>query len=81
MEAKAVTDIKKLEEQLTTARESAKVGFLAAVNETLANLKAIGFEYQLVAVEGQETAKNGHVCSLCGKGGHSKRTCPQKEAA
>jgi hypothetical protein len=75
METKTVVDIKKLEEQLAAARETARSGFLTSVNETLEQLRAIGFEYELKPVNGTEKPKQGNQCSICGEPGHSKRTC------
>jgi hypothetical protein len=74
-EAKTVVEIKRLEEQLAVARETAKNGFLTAINESLEQLKAIGFQYELKAVDGLPAPKNGNTCSQCGETGHSKRTC------
>jgi hypothetical protein len=44
-DTKAVENVKRLEEQLTAARETARSGFLATVNETLEQLRAIGYAY------------------------------------
>jgi hypothetical protein len=47
-ESKAVIDVKKLEEQLAAARETARAAFLQTINDNVAQLGAIGFHYQLV---------------------------------
>ncbi len=77
---KAVENVKRLEEQLATARETARGGFLAAVNESLEQLRAIGFEYELVAKGGTPESK-ARVCGNCGGENHTARTCPRKEKA
>jgi hypothetical protein len=46
-ETKAVQDVKQLEEKLAAARESARAAFIQIINENLAQLKAIGFSYEL----------------------------------
>jgi hypothetical protein len=63
---KAVENVKRLEEQLASARENARASFLASATETLAQLKAIGFHYELVEKNGapkmgrpKKEAKNG----------------------
>ena len=44
---KAIVEVKKLEEQLAAARESARAAFVAQAQDAILNLKAIGFEYEL----------------------------------
>jgi hypothetical protein len=56
-------------------KESAKAGFLAAISDAVAQLGELGFHYRLEAVEGQETPKNGVLCSRCGGRGHNARGC------
>jgi hypothetical protein len=74
-DVKAVENVKRLEEQWLAAKEAAKKGFLTTIDEALGQLRAIGFEYELTAKDGQPAPKNGHACSQCGEAGHSKRTC------
>lgn len=44
---KAIVEVKKLEEQLAAARETARTAFLVQAQDALMNLKAIGFEYEI----------------------------------
>jgi hypothetical protein len=66
MEAKAVESVKKLEEQLAAARETARAALMQGVEDNLAQLRAIGFDYDLV------THQNGAAPSV-------KRGRPRKE--
>ena len=72
MEAKQVVEIRKLEEQLAAVRENARTAFLASANEALSQLKAIGFEYELV-----ERGASERKCGNCGGVGHTARNCPK----
>ena len=47
MEVKAIESVKRLEEQLTAARESARAALLQTANDSLEQLKGIGYEYEL----------------------------------
>ncbi|HZT34499.1 MAG TPA: hypothetical protein VFA15_01155 [Nitrososphaera sp.] len=78
--AATVLEVKRLEATLAEVRETTKNGLLASIQGHIDELRDIGFEYELKAVEGQKTPKNGHStkCSQCGGTGHTKRTCPQK---
>jgi hypothetical protein len=73
-----VEQVKRLEEQLAAARESARAAFLTAIAETLEQLRGIGFAYE---VRPNGAANTGQTCSVCGQPGHSKRTCPRKGEA
>lgn len=77
MEAKEVMDIRKLEEQLAAARETARAAFLATANEAITQLKAIGYEYELAERSGQSE----RLCGNCSKAGHTARNCPEKGGA
>ena len=76
-----VDGIKQMEEELLERKMGLRDELLAGVKASLAELGCLGFEYKLEAVEEQETPKSGHSCSVCGGSGHSKRTCPRKEAS
>lgn len=73
-DVKAVSDIKRLEEQLGAAKETARAGFLASANESLEQLRAIGYEYELTPV-GKATEAKGSLCGKCGERGHNARGC------
>ena len=65
-DAKAITQIREMEERLAAARESARAALLDVVQENISQLRAIGFDYDLVAHQ------NGAA--------PSKRGRPRKEA-
>lgn len=72
---KLITEVKDTEKRLAAAREAARNACLATINEELAKLKSIGFEFEL-------TGKNGgheKICGSCGKKGHNARSCPEKK--
>jgi hypothetical protein len=79
-ETVSVELVKRLEEQWLAAKEAVKKGFLTTIDEALGQLKAIGFEYELRAIEGLPAPKNGTVCSKCGGRGHNARGCKQEVA-
>ena len=71
----SASDIKKLEERLAKQRDAFKNQSMTAINEHIAALQEIGFEYELVE-KGNGAGKKNR-CGNCGAEGHSARTCPQ----
>ena len=71
---KLISEVKDTEKRLAAARETAKAACLSTINEELAKLKSIGFDYEL-------TPKNGNekLCGSCGKKGHNTRGCPERK--
>ena len=70
---KLIAEVKEAEKRLAAGREAARNACLAAINEELAKLKSIGFEYELAGKNGNNHEK---ICSNCGAKGHNKRACP-----
>lgn len=78
--------LKKLDDERKKLVESSKSALLNSIQENLASLSELGFDYELVPRRASRTraAKSsdkpsGRVCSVCGQSGHNSRTCPQKK--
>jgi len=71
----------KYESLINEAKDEA----LAVIQEQLAELKKLGFEYQVVEASARvakpaaSSDKKRRVCKICGQPGHNARTCPQKK--
>lgn len=73
----------KYESLINEAKDEA----LAVIQEQLAELKKLGFDYQVVESSARVSKaaaapgeKKRRVCKICGQPGHNARTCPQKKA-
>lgn len=80
--------LKKLDDERKKLLDATKAGLLSAIQDNLAALADLGFEYELVArgssARTRPAAKkaskpSGRVCSICGQSGHNSRTCPKKK--
>lgn len=75
--------LKKLDDERKKLIDSTKTGLLNSIQENLASLADLGFEYELVARgaaprrRAGESKPGGRVCSVCGQSGHNSRTCPK----
>jgi uncharacterized protein (UPF0335 family) len=76
--------LKKLDDERNKLIEATKAGILSAIQDHLAALAGLGFDYQLVARGARarrrasaESKPSGRVCSVCGQSGHNSRTCPK----
>ena len=79
--------LKKLDDERKKLVETTKSGLLSSIQDNLAALADLGFDYALVArgaAPRQRAARraakpSGRVCSICGQSGHNSRTCPKKK--
>ena len=79
--------LKKLDDERRKLVESSKTTLLNSIQDNLASLADLGFQYDLVArgssARSRSAAKSstpsGRVCSVCGQSGHNSRTCPKKK--
>lgn len=79
--------LKKLDDERKKLIESTKAGLLNSIQDNLAALSDLGFDYELVARGASGRARSaakpakpsGRVCSICGQSGHNSRTCPKKK--
>ena len=79
--------LKKLDDERRKLVEASKTSLLNSIQDNLASLADLGFQYDLVArgssARSRSAAKSstpsGRVCSVCGQSGHNSRTCPKKK--
>lgn len=79
--------LKKLDDERRKLVEASKTSLLNSIQDNLASLADLGFQYDLVArgssarsrSAAKSSAPSGRVCSVCGQSGHNSRTCPKKK--
>jgi DNA repair exonuclease SbcCD ATPase subunit len=77
-----VTHVKTLEAELKAAREEVRRSLLESIQNKIAELREIGFEYRLKEVAGARRppqTRADKVCPVCGETGHDKRAHKQKK--
>jgi DNA repair exonuclease SbcCD ATPase subunit len=77
-----VTRVKSLEAELKAAREEVRRGLLQSIEKQIAELREIGFDYQLNEITSRRRRAPTQVdktCPICGAKGHDRRAHMHKK--